>query len=312
MTITVDVDQAGWKSQKIYGDGTLSGLWVPDKAVIHWGGSTTPPDSPSGERRLLRGWQAYHLGRGWRDIAYNYAVGNSGTTYRLRGWNPGGATSGDYEGDGIRENNEAVACVWLGGSGGDISPAAYASMAALVSEVLGVVDVSPDVVIGHRDVKGKDSQGRWSTTCPGDEWAEWIESEGWLPPPAADPEEDTMVWRTALQRQDAEYFVACQAATGSPGGSDPGYWGRSHDAKGNRVAANPNDKEWTNALAELAAAAVEFGGLHPEAMPGPKGDQGEKGDRGPAGPQGVQGVQGEQGLQGESPVRGKIVDLEFE
>ncbi len=308
--ITVDRDQAGWRSQRIYDDGNLTGLWVPDKAVVHWGGSTTPPDSPSGERRLLRGWQRYHLGRGWRDIAYNYAVGNSGTIYRLRGWNPSGATSGDYEGDGIPENNEAVACVWLGGSNGEISTAAYASMAALVGEVLAVIDHTPDVVIGHRDVKGQDAQGRWSTTCPGDEWAEWISKEGWTPPPGADPEEDEMTWRTALQRQTPEYYVTLADLTGSPRGADPGYWGRSHDSDGNRVAPNPDDTEWTNALNELAAAALEVG-----VVPGPKGDQGEQGPRGSKGNpgiQGIQGVQGEQGLPGPVPVSGRIVDFVYE
>ena len=120
--ITVDRDQAGWRSSRIYDDGALPGLWVPDKVVVHWGGATVPPVTKAGERSLLRGWQRFHINsRGWRDIAYNYAVGNSGERYRLRGWNPSGATSGDFEGDGIPENNEAVACVWLGGSSGSIS-----------------------------------------------------------------------------------------------------------------------------------------------------------------------------------------------
>ncbi|KKL18404.1 hypothetical protein LCGC14_2475840, partial [marine sediment metagenome] len=105
MTITVDYDQPDWGSSRVYGDGDLSGLWVPDKVVVHWGGAPGPPITKAGERRLLRGWQRFHIeSRGWRDIAYNYAVGNSGTLYRLRGWNPSGATSGDFEGDGIPEN----------------------------------------------------------------------------------------------------------------------------------------------------------------------------------------------------------------
>ena len=275
MTITVDRDQSGWRSSKIYADGALAGLWVPDKVVIHWGGSTIPPSTRAGERSLLRGWQRYHLGKGWRDIAYNYSVGNNAPLvsrrsaadrYRLRGWNPGGATSGDFEGDGIRENAEAVAVVWTGGSGGKIKPAAFEAMAIIVSEILAEIGADEDLVIGHRDVKG-------TTTCPGDEWMEWIRARGWTtapppPPPGAD-EEDWMTWLTALQRQDEDYFVSLAAQTGSPGGSDPGYWGRSHNSDGVRVGPMPNDLEWSNALDELAAASLTSGVMHPAGAPQP-------------------------------------------
>ena len=304
--ITVDRDQAGWRSSRIYDDGALAGLWVPDKVVVHWGGVTVPPVTKAGERSLLRGWQRFHINsRGWRDIAYNYAVGNSGERYRLRGWNPSGATSGDFEGDGIPENNEAVAVVWLGGSGGAISAEAYAAMGVIVAEILGAIDVDPELVIGHRDVKG-------NTTCPGDEWWDWIQAEGWVLPPGADKEDD-MTWLTALQRQTEEYYVAMADQTDSPGGDDPGYWGRSHNSDGERIAPNPNDAEWAGAVDELATASLTAGVLFGTPGPqGPQGPKGDKGDQGIPGTQGVQGVQGPQGERGEKPVAGKITDLVYE
>ena len=256
--IPVDYDQADWGSSRVYGDGEIpgGGLWVPDKVVVHWGGSTVPPSTLTGEMRLLRGWQRFHIRtRGWRDLAYNYAIGNStGSRFRGRGWNPSGATSGDYEGDGIRENAEAVACVWLGGSGGPISTVAYRSMARLVSDILAVVDNEPDVVIGHRDVKG-------TTTCPGDEWAGWIQAEGWLLAPGADEEE--AMWIAALQEQTVEWYRSLQAQTGHPGGLAD-YWGKDYDGSLTNGVL-PTEQEWIDAAPVLAAAALQAGVMHPPA-----------------------------------------------
>ena len=176
--IDVDEDQADWGSTKIYGDGTLPGLWVPDKGIGHWGGRTTPAVTHAGCRRILRGWQRYHINtKGWRDIAYNYPFCNHGVRFRARGWNPSGATSGDYEGDGIRENAEAVAIVWIGGSGGSMTPAAFEAAGDLWRQVQASIDADPQVGIGHHDVK--------STTCPGNQYYNWIWRKGWVisPPP---------------------------------------------------------------------------------------------------------------------------------
>lgn len=262
--ITYDHDQADWGSRLVYDDGDLAGLWVPDKVVVHWGGNTVPPVTRWGERRLFRGWQDYHIdSKGWRDLAYGAGVGNSGDAYRARGWNPQGATSGDYEPDGIRENAEAWAPVWLGGAGGAISDAAYATMGRLVREALATIGGDSPLVIGHRDVRG-------NTTCPGDEWIDWIRAKGWElapppPPPGADKEDD-MVWLTALQRQTPEWFEAVQRQTNKPGGN-ASYWGKSHNEKGVRIAPHPDDDEWAKALAELAGAALEAGALHPAPPP---------------------------------------------
>ncbi len=82
---------------------------------------------------------------------------------------------------------------------------------------------------------------------------------GLAPPPPPPEDEDMSIWMGSLQRQTPAYFEALAAQTGSPGGSDPGYWGRSHDTKGNRVKSAPDDTEWDDAVDELAAAAVKVG-----------------------------------------------------
>lgn len=176
--IRFDVDQWGWGSRTKYPDHTKLPFRM-DKIVIHWGGYTDPSGGQSSEEDILRGWQRYHIdGKGWTDIAYNFAVGNSGLSYRLRGINRSGATSGDYEGDGIPENAEALAIVWIGGQGYGISPQAYQTMGRLVRES------KQALVIGHRQVK--------QTACPGNDWLEWIANRGWLedsvPVPIPEPE----------------------------------------------------------------------------------------------------------------------------
>ncbi len=185
LIIEVDEDQADWGSTKIYGDGDLPGLWVPDKGAGHWGGRTTPPLLHVNCRRILRGWQRYHIHtKGWRDIAYNYPFCNHGVTFRARGWNPSGATSGDWEGDGIRENAEAVAIVHIGGSGGTISKKGFGAAGRLWRQVQAVIGADPQVGIGHRDVK--------STSCPGNQYHDWIWRQGWKISPPPPPPDTTM------------------------------------------------------------------------------------------------------------------------
>jgi hypothetical protein len=166
--IPFDYDQADWGSRRSYPDGQLN-PWVPDKMVVHWGGGPNHGGvvgaGVAAEKSVLRSWQRYHIDtKGWYDIAYNYAVGNTGSIYRLRGENRAGATSGDYENDGIPENHEARAVVWIGGLGQVATPEAIDSMSRI--RVAG----GHEVTIGHRDVKGV-------TTCPGEFWLEWARSQ---------------------------------------------------------------------------------------------------------------------------------------
>ena len=120
--------------------------------------------------------------RKWKGgLAYNYPFGNTGTTYRARGWNQSGATSGDFEGDGIPENQEAIALLWIGGSNATPSEAAFDAASELINAIM-AADPNVTKVIGHREVKG-------GTTCPGDVWMQYIAEEKWMtptPPPPPD------------------------------------------------------------------------------------------------------------------------------
>ena len=77
-TIPFDVDQAGWGSTQRYPD---TDSFNPAYVVAHWGGGTSQIPA-AGEDDRLRIWQRYHVqSRGMRDIAYNYAVGDSGLVW---------------------------------------------------------------------------------------------------------------------------------------------------------------------------------------------------------------------------------------
>lgn len=175
--VAFDYDQQDWGAQRVFADGELSGTWVPDKYIVHYGGNANfagDPDrcfergyrewpSVDAEMAVLRIYEQSHLSRGWRAIGYNYAVGQSGKKYRLRGENPSGATSGDYEHDGIPENAEGKAILWIGG--GDQIPTPWA-----LDAITEIYRDEPMLVIGHRDVKG-------TTSCPGSFLLDWIHNE---------------------------------------------------------------------------------------------------------------------------------------
>ena len=166
--IPFDVDQAGWGSATRYANGTKQ-PWRVDKWVLHWGGGPNPggnlPANVLAEESVLRAWQRYHMGtKGWEDIAYNYAIGQSGLIYRLRGENRAGATSGDLEPDGIPENHEARAVVFILGEGQEPTAAAYTAF-----QKMWITD--PLRVTVHSDHK--------STACPGDDVRAWVAEGGY-------------------------------------------------------------------------------------------------------------------------------------
>jgi hypothetical protein len=292
--IRFDYDQAGWGSRRVYQDGALK-PFAPDKVIVHWGGNGREARGIAEEMRFLRSWQSWHIyGRGWVDIAYAFGVGNTGSSYRLRGYNRSGAQSGDYEGDGIKENHEAIAIIWIGGKAGVISPAAFTTMNRLVAEA------GFDTLIGHREV----TPSKWRD-CPGDTWLAWIHN----PPPPLNME-DTM-WpfyetdgynqptppgRTH-KREDVRWLQSKMNNLGA-GIDDDGKLGPG------TLAAFWTILGYNDGSVIDGGAGYAFDVVWAEQFGGAPGPQGPRGFDGPAGMQGPTGAPGPQGPQPTSSMFG--------
>ena len=170
------VSPSGWGAAVDYDTKTWT-PWNPDKWVLHWGGTPVSTAAAAGdpvaEAAQLRSWEAYHMspsvpGGPWLGLAYNWAIGNSGTLYRVRGNNRSGATSGDYEDDGIPENHEAVAVVFIVGTGQDVSAKAFDTFRNFYAS-----QPQLTLVIGHKDASDT------GTTCPGPQIYDWIQAGGY-------------------------------------------------------------------------------------------------------------------------------------
>lgn len=153
-----DIDQAEWGAQKVFDDYSLydydNVYWYPVEWVVHYGGGASKAATdPAFETWALRVYEQSHLSRGWRAIAYNYAVGNSGLVYRLRGENLPAATFG--------ANGITKAILWIGGKGQEPSAAAKASVSRIIND-------EPMPVYPHSFYR--------TTNCPGDAWREWIDN----------------------------------------------------------------------------------------------------------------------------------------
>jgi hypothetical protein len=157
------ISPQGWGARLDYD------LWsdqavLKDKIVVHYNGGRLirAYDGAEAEKAILRSWERYHIDRKrWRGIAYGWAVGMSGSVYRLRGWNNYAAHTGDADADGINENKEAIPVAFILGGTQEPSPASLAAFRAL-ADLLEVDTRSAShlKIIGHKDIS--------STDCPGE------------------------------------------------------------------------------------------------------------------------------------------------
>lgn len=132
--------------------------------VVHWSAykkATTVKD----EIEQLQQIQDLHQNtRKWNDAAYNFAVGDSGNIYEIRGYYNRGASQGGNTREETNYNNKNyLSVVWLGGSLNNDYPseAAVNSVKWLWKQVGGKL-------LGHNHFK--------KTTCPGKSWDKLIEA----------------------------------------------------------------------------------------------------------------------------------------
>jgi len=138
-----------------------------DKIIVHYGGGANSHayEGREGEEKILQAWERYHLSKGWRGLAYGWAIGCSGTLYRIRGWNRYGAHRGDLEPDQIPENREAIPVVFLLGGSQEPTPAAYLAFEGL-RRTLETVEKRGLPLYGHQEI-AELGVGGTATACPG-------------------------------------------------------------------------------------------------------------------------------------------------
>jgi hypothetical protein len=189
-----------WHALRDY--DTWNDPFTPDDGVaLHHGGGAdyeahNPPYSQAKEIQQLQQWEGFHIySRGWRGIAYGWAVGQTGTTYRLRGWNKYGAHTGDMDGDGIANNDEIIPILFIGsGSRVALSPAAQAAVERLRYWLESQAGWKLRLY-GHRELKGT------VTSCPGVYGMQYVTANREL------PEEDM-----ALTQEDKDWILAAIAS----------------------------------------------------------------------------------------------------
>lgn len=108
--------------------------------------------SQAQEASRLRGWRNYHVnGRGWADIGYNYAIGQSGRIWSLRGDRVGAHATG--------HNSTTVGVLFIVGDNEPLTKEAKAAFKALRAHLRG--KGAKAGLWGHQQMSGA------STRCPG-------------------------------------------------------------------------------------------------------------------------------------------------
>ena len=154
-----------WGAQKNY--DAWKDRWYPkDGIATHHGGNghypaAQQPYTVGKEIAQLQNWERYHLSKGWRGLAYNWAVGMTGTVYRVRGWNISGAHLGDIDGDHISNSREIPAVLWItSGTHYEPSDEMIAAFERLRAYMEG--QTNPLYLWGHKEI-----QLASPTSCPG-------------------------------------------------------------------------------------------------------------------------------------------------
>lgn len=147
--VELDVIARGtWGAQEA--DTSLMQRHTITQLTVHHAGDQT---GTTGIARY-RSWQAYHISRGWGDLAYHYIIGVDGTVYEGRSPQYAGATGTNY--------NPATHLLIVVEGNFDHDHLTSAQADALVRTLAWAsveFGVSPSTISGHRD--------HASTTCPG-------------------------------------------------------------------------------------------------------------------------------------------------
>lgn len=128
--------------------------------VAHWpGGSHTFSGSLEESIAKLRAYERYHVDtKGWRGLAYDNAIDLAGRFFEIRMTGMSAATSGDYDEDGVPNNRETDATLFLLGPGQKPSDQMVAAALQLDRSA---------VQLSGRWLGHDEAAGPGHTSCPG-------------------------------------------------------------------------------------------------------------------------------------------------
>ena len=178
---------ADWSATVDY-DAWRDRYSIEDAIAIHHGGggdypAGQPDAGPGVESAQLRTWERYHLSRGWRGLAYGWAFGQSGTCYRIRGWNHYAAHRGDVDADGISNNSEVIPALFI--LSGNRHPPTDALIRRFEDWRRWVETVAPYPAPGRRLYGHKNLT---ATICPGPLVMPYVVSNRYLSDPDPNPD----------------------------------------------------------------------------------------------------------------------------
>lgn len=147
------ITRAGWNATAP--TRPFSRRWRTQGIVVHHSGVKDGPSGP----KALKAFESWHLGKGWKGIAYNFLIDDAGVIYEGRGEHVvGGATRG--------WNSKTISVCYTGWGHEELPQPARESLKWLVNHLQGNYK-SKLWVKRHRDFA--------STSCPGDWLASWVD-----------------------------------------------------------------------------------------------------------------------------------------
>jgi len=127
--------------------------------TVHHAGDQSATTGPP----RYRSWQAFHMSRGWGDVAYHFIIGVDGTVYEARDTRYEGATGTNYDPNGH------FLVVVAGNFDTDIpAQTQLDSLVTVLAWAATEFNVSHSTIAGHRD--------HAATACPGDNLYPYIAS----------------------------------------------------------------------------------------------------------------------------------------
>ena len=126
------IPRVGWRALNSLSSLTPRSVARRRGVVVHYNGPPVVYTTPAAAMRVVQGIQRYHRSLGWSDGAYSYVVDQFGNCYEMRGdaiqFANGRDVVGTYDGPDV----EWYTVMWLGGQGQKPTPAAIATIVALV------------------------------------------------------------------------------------------------------------------------------------------------------------------------------------